>query len=291
MACFYNTIFLQHDAPLEDVLKALLKDDMTADWPILYREYYDQLYPPIPCCKQELRERRYEPDAGAVYDLSTSPMVCQRLATELWWIAESIKYRFSRWKFDLEEHFGAVVSNEPYQSYPLCFRECLYEHQRAKSSASDESTQAEGLQDSEKHLRKCEFAAHDVMLCVKNALKMLTQLQARYQDIKFWSTKASESEQRDISPKRLGVLMLEVNEWLRVIVGACVGFQKDWKAVCQRHARHPKVDLPDDLASIWNARSKKNADYQANRFPPDAMMPLSDEEMWAITMRQRLNET
>ena len=307
IASYYATIPLPHTAPLDEVLNALIKDDMTADWPILYREYYEQLYPPIPCLNQNLREWRYVPEAGDAYDIPTSLAECRDLSTELWWAADSVNYRFSKWKFVLEEHFGANVTNEPYQIYPLCFRDCLHVHHYEQPLALNEfaragslhpvlheAARARSLQESEKHLSKCEFAAHDVMLQVNNALKMLPQLQARYQDIKLWSKEVIERNQGNIVPQLLRTLMLEVNKWLRVIVSACRGFLNDWEKAESRHKCAYGVlrgkDLPfEDLADIWNARLKKNAEYQANKFPSDALIPLPDEEIWAISMRQRMN--
>ena len=278
---------------LDEALEALVKDDMTAEWPSLYREYYEHLYPPVPCCKQELQDQKYEPDASYMYDIPTTLTGCRYLSSDLWWAAHNIKDRFSQLKSALEEHFGAVVSDEPYQSYPHCFQECLHENLCAQPTELDKATREERLQDAEKHLRKCEYAAKDVMLRVQDALKMLTRLQARYQDITTWAKEALETNLGNKAPQRLRLLMLEANEWLRTITGACGGFLDDWKEAREDHARcpgfYPDEFMLDDLADIWNARSEKNTKYQMARFPPDASIPLSEQELWRISMQQQMN--
>ena len=99
-----------------------LRDDMTADWPILYKEFYEQRYPPIPCLRRDLHEQIYEPEPVDNYEVPTSLIHCLSQSMEFESAASNLIKRFLALKPILEKHFGPVVTDGYIQKYPVCFK-------------------------------------------------------------------------------------------------------------------------------------------------------------------------
>ena len=142
------------------------------------------------------------------------------------------------------------------------------------------------------YLGECEKSARSVMLRIKDALKILEKLRGRYRDIESWVRKALEVQDDTDTPQRLRVLLLEANEWLRVIIGTLRGILNYWEVAQDNHRifRGEQLDAVtrEALNTIWDTRSKVYDQWYLRN--PDEPLPLTHEEIKVISLCQQMDE-
>ena len=292
MNAYYASILLKHDAPRDDVLDALVQDDMTTEWPILYKEFYEHHYPPIPGSDMFLGQQYYEPDPIDRYVAPTSLYRTWLMAAEFQAAAHELISRILKWKPVLEKHFGSAIPSGSLQKYPVCFQGCLYQLYRELSrrhNENGENTRSKIKASLEEHLIECEKAARSVVRRVVDAFQMLKRLRGRYQDIRYWAVKGFKFG--DVAPGRLRLILVESNEWLRVVIGAFRGFDNAWRLAKINHPIQ-EGELSDaeleTLKEIWQTRADWY--FQKSIKCPQELAPLDEEEMKLLSLRQQMDE-